>query len=527
MARTGDGLSPVDPRFGVAGALATTAYSRCVAVAGAALDGILRDPQLANERLVGLYSLVHGIEDSFSAAHVERDGALKIVHLLSWTLIDWARYVLRGRTGFPAPTHHGVTDERDHDYVRRRFRAEDGRDCADFHNPYAFPEECLTDRARAAVDAVVDLLIAVYLIRSQAAAEGRRPSLLPPSSPEDVSLWMGFVHAHLESVAVPAEAPHEIFQKLPRPDVLVGAEAVAGPHELGLGLWGARFFTGPALPFELGLTGVAGVNRSDGRNVVLGSVGLNLMLPLVRRFAIGVTPVALRVACNTSFRSCAPDVAASLGLLIVPIGRETWVALEGPSWSWTTREVGTTWVGVGFGWSHETELDTRLPEAEAVATWDPPRPAEVHAYRETRSTRIVYFAATVDSQSDNQFAGVGLGWRWDRDGWNRRAGFAPGFQIEVNQGRIDQPDPGGCLAGAPTLWMYLKPNLLAVTATPALVRLGALAGKANGVDVAARVGVVLDIGRVEVSIDSPPLSYVEQSRWHALPLTARIGLMFD
>ena len=75
--------------------------------------------------------------------------------------------------------------------------------------------------------------------------------------------------------------------------------------------------------------------------------------------------------------------------------------------------------------------------------------------------------------------------------------------------------------------MYLKPNLLAVTATPALVRLGALAGKANGVDVAARVGVVLDIGRVEVSIDSPPLSYVEQSRWHALPLTARIGLMFD
>ena len=42
----------------------------------------------------------------------------RIVHLLSWTLIDWARYVLHGRTGFPAPTHHGVTDR-----ARPRLRA--------------------------------------------------------------------------------------------------------------------------------------------------------------------------------------------------------------------------------------------------------------------------------------------------------------------------------------------------------------------------------------------------------------------
>ena len=44
MANTEDGLSPPDPRTGVPGALATTAYLRCIRVAGQVFDGILRDP---------------------------------------------------------------------------------------------------------------------------------------------------------------------------------------------------------------------------------------------------------------------------------------------------------------------------------------------------------------------------------------------------------------------------------------------------------------------------------------------------
>jgi hypothetical protein len=65
-----------------------------------------------------------------------------------------------------------------------------------------------------------------------------------------------------------------------------------------------------------------------------------------------------------------------------------------------------------------------------------------------------------------------------------------------------------------------------VTATPALVRVGALADRAVGVDVAARAGLALEVGRIELAADSPPLSYVARWRWHALPFTIRLGVWF-
>src|SRR6478672_4885689 len=74
MAETDDGLTPPDARTGLPAALGTAAYRRCVMVLGAAFDGLLRDPAQARTRLVGTYALMHAIQDSFSAAHVARDG---------------------------------------------------------------------------------------------------------------------------------------------------------------------------------------------------------------------------------------------------------------------------------------------------------------------------------------------------------------------------------------------------------------------------------------------------------------------
>ena len=152
---------------------------------------------------------------------------------------------------------------------------------------------------------------------------------------------------------------------------------------------------------------------------------------------------------------------------------------------------------------------------------------DVHAFRSAGSTRTVYFAATAISQPENSFAGFGLEWRWDRDVWNRRAGFAPGLQLEIDGGRIDGPSPGGGAAIAPVLRAYLLPNRLAVTATPALVRVGAIAGRAPGVDVAGRAGIAIEVGRLDLVVDSPPLSYVSTARWHALPFTVRLGMRLD
>jgi len=187
MARTGDGLGPTDPRYGVPAGLVTDAVRRCLEVTGAVFDGIVRDPSLAHWHLVGTYAEMHAIEDAFSAAHVQHDENGAIVNLRSWTLIDWPRYLIHGRFSFPPTTHHGVIDARDKDYLRWDATTRDGRPCRSFIHPYAVPEErhgpcpapiCSSARKGAAGPA------------PGASASGRRGcSSDPPSRSCSASAW--------------------------------------------------------------------------------------------------------------------------------------------------------------------------------------------------------------------------------------------------------------------------------------------------------------------------------------------------
>lgn len=526
MANTADALAPVGAGSGVPSALSKNAYHRCIVIAGSVFDGILRDPQLAEWRIAGTYALMHAIQDSFSAAHANRDPQLKIAHLLSWKLIDWPGYWRHGRADFPAATHHAITDHRDSDYLQWDARAPDGRACRDFHNPYAVPEACLTDRGKAAVAAVADFLIAIYRLRTDALAAGRSPSLFSSSGNEGRQ-WLGFVREHVASVSQPAELPPEPRGPLRRPDVFVGLQGIVGDHTIGGGAWGAKLFLGPAAPFALALTAGAGYTRTGGADQLAATVNLGLLLPLLRRFTIGATPAGFQLVCDAHFESCKPDVVATLGVLLVPLGEAVWLGVEGPRWSWTERVVGNTWAGLSFGWSQERAARRAPPDAAVVAAWDPPRPEEVRAFRNARSTRMAYLATTAASSADNAYVGLGLEWRLDRDVWDRRAGFAPGVQLEIDAGRMDGNRQGGGVALAPTLRAYVLPSRLAITATPALVRAGALAGQALAIDVAARAGIALAVGRLELAVDSPPLSYLARSRWHWLPITVRLGFRFD
>jgi hypothetical protein len=529
MAQTADSVSPIDPRFGVPGALVTTAYTRCVEVAGLVFDGILRDPYLASWRMAGSYVLIHAIEDSFSAAHIDRDAHFGVVHLLSWTLIDWPSYLWHGHWSFPPETHHAVTDPRDYEYVRWDEHARDGTVCRDFHNPYAVPEECLTDRALAAVAAVEDFLVLTYQLRARAAAEGRLASLFAPASGagDAAAPWMGFVRTHLPSVVAPAELPSEPREAPDRPDVFVGVQGAAAAHLVGVGIWGGRLFYGPATPFALAALGGAAWSRADGVGQLGAGARLGLLLPLVRRFAIGVAPAGLQVNCQTDLRGCQATVTATLGELLVPLGTSTWLGIEGPRWSWNDRAFAGPWAGLALGWSHERGPHPDPPGAEAVATWNPPRPEEVAAYRTARSTRGVYLATTVVSRAENTFVGVGLDWARDRDRWNRRAGLAPALQLEVDAGAIEGTQRGGVVAASGGLRAYILPNRLALTVTPALVRVGVIADRPVGLDVAGRVGVLFDLGRLAIGAESPPLSYLSRDRWHTLPFTVRLGLRLD
>lgn len=528
MAQTSDALSPVDPAVGVPGALATTAYLRCVTIFGSAFDGILRDPALAHWRIAGTYVLMHGLEDSFSAAHADRDEQRRVRYLLSWTLIDWPRYLMRGIRAFPAGTHHAVTDHRDADYLRDGARAPDGRACKDLHNAYAVPEACLTPRALAAADAITDLLVLLYRLRAHAASQGRVPTLLASSTGEEATDWSAYLREHVDGVSARPQLPTERREPPPRPDVFLGLQGTAGPRSWGVGPWGARLvFLRATVPFAMGVVGGASYRRDDRGDTFGAAFGLSLLLPLVRRFTIGASPASLRFSCDPRFRSCSPEVQATLGQVLIPLGSGAWMGATGPEWSWTERTMGGTWFGMVLGWSHEVGPPREPPPPIARETWNPPRFDEVHAFRLTHATRVMYLATTAWAKEEDAFLGGGLEWRLDRDHWNRRTGFAPGFQLEVDQGSLGGGSRGGGLAAAPTARVYVVPDRVALTLTPLLVRAGVLVTGSLGVDVAARGGLAFEIGNIEVAVDSFPLSYLPDGRRELFPLTVRLGVLVD
>jgi hypothetical protein len=522
MAETADALSPLDESLGVPGDLARAAYRRCITVMTAVLDGILRDPALAFRRVVGMYPLIHGIEDSFSAAHVDRDEQLRIVHLLSWALIDWPRYFLHGRWSFPSATHHAIHEKRDEDYL---LPAEERPDCHELHQPWAIPEDCLTPRARAAADAVFDLLVLTYRLQARAAAESRRASL---AAPEDAALWREYVEKHLPSAVVETvDLSVPAWTAPRRPDVLLGALGGWKSGGWALGIWSSRLLYGPAIPFLLSLEGAVAIGHApDEGDTLAARAGVGFLLPLVRRFAIGVSPLYFELPCDTHFDHCHPGWGATLGHLLIPIGGFGWVALQGPAWSWNQGAFRGSRVSLAFGWAHERSPRFVPPAPEVLEAWRPPPRQGVTSFRRNRISRLIFITGTAGTTDANGFVGAGLAARLDRDRWNRRAGVAPGLSLELDNGRTDGT-MGAVGTLSPELCTYILPSRLSVSVEPARLRVGALAGHTVGVDLGARLSVGVSIGVVEVSVASPFASYLAPSRWRLLPFSLRIGLFFD
>ena len=273
MADAADGLTPVDPRFGVPGGLATAAYLRCIRVAGSVFEGILRDPRLAEWRIAGTYVLMHAIEDSFSAAHVDRDPHFQIVHLLSWTLIDWPCYALHGKWSFPAPTHHAASD-RSRPRLRALGRPHQRRARLSRPSPPLRLPRGVSDRAREGGGGRGRRLPGpdLSLARPRRSPRRRPASLFPPAPSSDAALWMAFVRQHLPSVAVAAGAASRAESALPRPDVFVGAQGVVGSH-----LWG-------------GGSGARGSSWDRRRRSCSGSAARRIQPPRRRRRAGGRRP---------------------------------------------------------------------------------------------------------------------------------------------------------------------------------------------------------------------------------------------
>ena len=228
---------------------------------------------------------------------------------------------------------------------------------------------------------------------------------------------------------------------LPRPDVFVGAQGVVGAHSWGRGPLGRAALRGTGRRRSCsGSAAPAGSTGATASTSWRGTAQLSLLLPLVRRFTIGAAPAGLQLACDDALR-----VAA----------RPTWWRPSASSWSRSATRPG--WAsrgragpgpsgrsvrlgfGLALGWSHE-----KVPRLDAAAPPKPsppgirPRPDEVSVLpphpldprRLPGDDRGVAAPTTRSSASGSTGASIataGIG----------APASPPELQIEIDAGRID------------------------------------------------------------------------------------------
>jgi hypothetical protein len=201
-----------EERYGLPRGLVVDAYIECLGVTDAILRNVLFDPVGSNQKSVGMYTLMHMIEDSFADSHVARvrdpgrADDWKIIYLKPWNVRTWWSYFLAtpwAPHGAPrhhfSDTHHQTMEPRDWGYLvgpmddddcavdpseleRDHCPTDAGRDrtayrervkrceeaaservgkkvtLADLQSEMVVPPACLSDRAKRAKDAIVELL---------------------------------------------------------------------------------------------------------------------------------------------------------------------------------------------------------------------------------------------------------------------------------------------------------------------------------------------------------------------------------
>jgi hypothetical protein len=101
-----------------------------------------------------------------------------------------------------------------------------------------------------------------------------------------------------------------------------------------------------------------------------------------------------------------------------------------------------------------------------------------------------------------------------------------GGALSVARGTIDGAH-ASAVTLAPSLYWFVVPNRLGAAATPVALRVDVPDGHRPRADAIGLFSILFDIARVEVAVDSPPLSYVSTTRWHGLPLAIRLGLLLE
>lgn len=563
--------SEPDPRLGVPRGLAHEAYQRCTRALGSVLADIVSKPEHSNRRYRGYYALVHAVTDSFSAAHVERDERGNVLFLKPWSLRAVIPYALPTRWNawkyFGSHVHHGPTDERDSDFLV------DSEACKDLaRHPYAVPESCLTDRGKAAAEAITDLTELIYRVLHR-----RHPADRPAEEEDDdddegdtpralrskdlENEWRVFLSKHLRSAL---EAPD---LRIPLPDEREWSpEFVAGfrfrnearPDSTDLGaIFGTTLVSNITLPIIPFVSAEVGCRRINGAcETYVGVDPLTTMLPVTEGLQVGATPVSVIAQVTGDDREV--SVGANLGRADIYLIDALWLSLSGPRYSWVHQRMeGELYaVSIGTAWSARTSVLGKIPLLGDVGSkpvdvlrkrvdvrevddpddqpvgpaWTPPRLSK--DYRLKSWTNIVDVASGTlvpeDGAGDYGLGGYAI--FWDRDRWNRRAGFAVGARIDASFYVVEEDKYFGPLLG-PAFRLYLLPDLLALEARPILFAGGYRmnAGEESAFWDASAQGdlVFLPLNHLELSVSSPRFSWRDMDRKRGSNIALRIGFAIE
>jgi hypothetical protein len=527
LADARDLLSSFDPVLDVPSALAREAYVRCVDELGSMLDETLVDPRRARAGDRGAYVLMHAVEDSYSPAHVARaaGGTGAIVFLHDWTVQGWIELAWpRGLRADPKLTHL-TFDERDWGYLDRD-RLIGGIPCIAVKNAWVVPEACLTPPARAAVGAIVDLLILICAIVRDAPVD-HAPSL---ADPRVDAAWRTYVLAHFDNPNARIAIERRPAPRVPEydPDLFLG---VRGRPPLGDGrLAGALVLSthqvvSNLLPFVPGETLELGTLTRASAPGLEVRASLDLDVPIFDRTIVAMSPIGFVLDCaNARPSRCETDMRITPFRLRLVFARRVWVEATTPSYSWIAR----AWridpsLSVGWAWDLSAFVARhRLRPRIGDVPWDPP-PITMDKLRRSRVTRDLFAQASLLSTANDQTLGVGLAVRWDHDRWDRRSWFAPGLDVAAAHGTAGGRDVSLVTAAGSVRW-YVN-RAFAITVAPLSASIGQGAGSTHW-DVGGLVGVSLIVGSLELSVDSPRLSY-RGDPWPArAQLTVRLGWLF-
>lgn len=339
---------PTDPTTGLSRDMSHEAPKRCVATLTTLWHELLQNPEGSRRVDRGMYTLIHAVEDSYSAAHVERDASWEIQYLKVWDLVTFPYLVHSANRGiFGTQRQHLIFEERD-DAWRSGERSPDL--CPADARPLELAQHtaCFSPRGLMASYAVEELLETTYCafrdspVPRMWGSRGPHASLTPLARVQ----WIKFISTYFKSAD--KKEPFDPQRELPAsqrertPQLLIGARArmnlesrVSGNASLvfdGFPLLRDTYPFVPYLGIEPGLRGTRENGRLDRSAGFLMEAGG--LLPLSSKVALGLSPMALENYWHFD-RGGERDTSLTASIRLDAFFHDgLWISLSSPRFNW-------------------------------------------------------------------------------------------------------------------------------------------------------------------------------------------------